>query len=642
MTKDVELHSSTCKSMKQAITGLTENVTVSSSGYGNYTNAQAGPYSTGTTSTGFAKRVEDLVKISEKVQQMIKERDTDGVVSYTYHDETSSAQTLQSKLSTLERYAENVNNYIKNKIDQPFYEAMDKVGAKLEALSIQQYKTTNKVGYKRTDVIKDAYGNKVGTMQVTPDEIGIDELYKVDSPYKATLQKSYEEFKKSKDYKDHKLTQDQYLMAMHHTRSFEYVSIDDEKANIEMWRDIALGVGVVVLTIFCPPAGAVASVVVASADMYSAASGKDWGTGRELDNTERGMRGAFALLDLIPAGKYLHGLAKTGKTAGLTAVKTSLKTGIKEGVEQGVKNLDNFKGLLKNVKGLGDNIYHSLPTYRKQLARHIQNTVDEGLLNLSKAAQEGLERAKQFTLEVPTIRTTQTAPVGFANVQAFSRLDTTTVKLGDTGLGKGLDNLASKAKQVENTRLDKLRARNAFYTTKEEWMKAMKEGDVVFNTNIHSKIEILKQRGIISEVDDGTIELISNMRKGNYGEMTTDEIYRQLGYERISLDMTTEIDGATHHGIDGVYHNPNGHPPYIIAEAKYGSARLSYLKNPEIKQMSREWIGDRLEDAVGGRKYQEIKSAMKNDNVGYQLVKVRKNGDIMINNLDKKANIIRP
>ena len=191
MTKDVELHSSTWKSMKQAITGLTENVTVSSSGYGNYTNAQAGPYSTGTSSTGFAKRVEDLVKISEKVQQMIKERDTDGAVSYSYHDETSTAQTLQSKLSTLERYAENVNNYIKNKIDQPFYEAMDKVGAKLEALSIQQYKTTNKVGYKRTDVLKDEYGNPIGTMQVTPDAIGIDELYTVDSPYKATLQKSY-------------------------------------------------------------------------------------------------------------------------------------------------------------------------------------------------------------------------------------------------------------------------------------------------------------------------------------------------------------------------------------------------------------------------------------------------------------------
>ena len=340
--------------------------------------------------------MEDLVKISEKVQQMIKERDTDGVVSYTYHDETSTAQTLQSKLSTLERYAENVNNYIKNKIDQPFYEAMDKVGAKLEALSIQQYKTTNKVGYKRTDVLKDAYGNKVGTMQVTPDEIGIDELYKVDSPYKATLQKSYEEFKKSKDYKDHKLTQDQYLMAMHHTRSFEYVSIDDEKANIEMWRDIALGVGVVVLTIFCPPAGAVASVVVASADMYSAATGKDWGTGRELDNTERGMRGAFALLDLIPAGKYLSGLAKTGKTAGLTAVKTSLKTSIKEGVEQGVKNLDNLKGILKSTKGLTDNMISQLKTYGKQLDNLRPSKI---LSNSAAALSDGLHHADNVLSE---------------------------------------------------------------------------------------------------------------------------------------------------------------------------------------------------------------------------------------------------
>lgn len=396
MSKDVELHLSTWKSMKQALTGLTETSSASSSGYGYYTNQYSGTYGINSGSAGFAKRVEDLVKISEKVQRLIAEKDTDGVVSYSYHDETSTAQTLQSKLSTLERYAGNVSTYIKDKIDQPFYEAMDKVGAKLEALSIQQYKTTNKVGYKRTDVLKDEYGNPIGTMQVTPDEIGIDELYKVDSPYKATLQKSYEEFKKSKDYKDHKLTQDQYLMAMHHTRSFEYVSIDDEKANIEMWRDIALGVGVVVLTIFCPPAGAVAGVVVASADMYSAVSGKDWGTGRELDNTERGMRGAFALLDLIPAGKYLSSLAKTGKTAGLTAVKTSLKTAIKEGVEQGVKNLDNFKGLLKNVKGLGDNVLSHIKNYGKQLDNLRPSKI---LSNSAEALSDSLRHADNVISE---------------------------------------------------------------------------------------------------------------------------------------------------------------------------------------------------------------------------------------------------
>ena len=236
-------------------------------------------------------------------------------------------------------------------------------------------------------------------MQVTPDEIGIDELYKVDSPYKATLQKSYEEFKKSKDYKDHKLTQDQYLMAMHHTRSFEYVSIDDEKANIEMWRDIALGVGVVVLTIFCPPAGAVTNTIFAGLELSSAVSGKDWGTGRELNDGERALRGAFALVDLIPAGKYLGGLAKTGKTAGVTAVKTSLKTSLKEGFEQGAKNVDNFKGLWTGIKTYGDNFIHSIPEYSRQLTNQVKNFADEKVLNFSKVAQEGVERAKNFSLE---------------------------------------------------------------------------------------------------------------------------------------------------------------------------------------------------------------------------------------------------
>jgi len=396
MTKDVELHSSTWKTMKQAITGLTENATVSSSGYGNYTNAQAGSYSTGTTSTGFAKRVEDLVKISEKVQKLIKEKDTDGVVSYTYHDETSTAQTLQAKLSTLERYAENVNTYINKKIDRPFYEAMDKVGAKLEALNIQKYKTTNKIGYKRIESVKDPYGHPVGTKEVTPPEIGIDELYKVDSPYKASLKKSYEEYKKSKDYKDSRLTETEYVQVIHQTRSFEYVSIDDEKSTTEMWRDLTLTAATVVLYVFCPPAGAVLSTVVAAAEMYSAASGKDWGTGRELDGNERVMRGAFALLDLIPAGKYLGGLAKIGKTAGITAVKTSIKTAVKEGLEQGVRNLDSFKGILKNAKSLGDNVLSQIKTYGKQLDNLRPSKI---LSNSADALSDGLRHADNVLSE---------------------------------------------------------------------------------------------------------------------------------------------------------------------------------------------------------------------------------------------------
>ena len=632
MTKDVELHSDKWSKMTSALSSVTEHSTSTGSGYGNYSNQFSGDYGFSSASKGFSKRIEPLETISERVQQLISEKDSDGVVSYSYHQMRSRAQELESKLSILENYSSNVPTYIKTKIDEPFYKAMDKVGEKLEALNIQKYKIPNTVGYKQVEPIKDDYQRVVGTKEVMPEEISINELYKLKNPYQLALQQSYSNYQNSKDYKEHPLTQEEYLTMMLNTRHFEYVSIDDEKSSIEMWRDFVIGAGIVALYIFCPPAGAVTNTIFAGLELSSAVSGKDWGTGRELDNGERALRGVFALIDL----KEVGGLAKVAAKAGFAGVKMSLKTSFKEGMEQGAKNVDNFKGLWTGIKTYGDNFIHSIPEYSRQLTNQVKNFADEKVLNFSKVAQEGVERAKNFSLEIPTVGVVEDT---FGGRQMM--FTTTSKNLGDTSLGKGLDYIGSKANQVENGSLARLRARNAFYATKDEWMSVMKESDIVLNSDLHSKIEILKQRGIIVKVDDGTIELVNNMRKGNIGEMSMDEIYRQLGYERISLDMVTDIDGVTHHGIDGVYYNPNGHPPYIIAEAKYGGARLSYLRDG-TKQMSNPWISDRLKDAVGVRNFEIIDEAMKRGDVGYQLVNIKKNGNIMINNLDKNAKIIRP
>lgn len=110
------------------------------------------------------------------------------------------------------------------------------------------------------------------------------------------------------------------------------------------------------------------------------------------------------------------------------------------------------------------------------------------------------------------------------------------------------------------------------------------------------------------------------------------------GYECISLDITADLDNVTHHGIDGVYYKPGGHPPYIIAEAKYGGSRLSYLKQDgkiktaidefgnlfKRKQMDEQWIRDRLKDAVGKQKYRDILKVMEDGDVGSQLVNIKK------------------
>ena len=113
--------------------------------------------------------------------------------------------------------------------------------------------------------------------------------------------------------------------------------------------------------------------------------------------------------------------------------------------------------------------------------------MDEGLLNLSKATQEGLERAKQFTLEVPTVRVVREASTGSQMMQ-FEKMSKS---LADTGLGKSLDNLAAKAKHVENTRLDKLRTRNAFYGTKVD--------DVVWDAS--EELSNLRRKWKVPETD---------------------------------------------------------------------------------------------------------------------------------------------
>ena len=139
---------------------------------------------------------------------------------------------------------------------------------------------------------------------------------------------------------------------------------------------------------------------------------------------------------------------------------------------------------------------------------------------------------------------------------------------------------------------------------------------------------------IIKGVEDGSIPLTNNTQKGNYGEMKMDAYFKSQGYERISFDRVTDLNTPTHQGIDGVYYNSDGHPPYIIGEAKYGSSRLSTLADG-TPQMSDKWIIDRLENAVGEKVANDIKMEMilNPDNVGSSLVHVSPDGGIDITEL---------
>lgn len=152
--------------------------------------------------------------------------------------------------------------------------------------------------------------------------------------------------------------------------------------------------------------------------------------------------------------------------------------------------------------------------------------------------------------------------------------------------------------------------------------------------------DIAKQDELSKAFRNGEIEPKDTQEKGNFGEIMTDIHMRVSGYERISKDIVAGLKDAGHQGIDGIYYNPEGHPPYVIVDAKFGSAQLS--ETADGKQMSAEWIDKRLDAAVGKEKADEIRmeKLMNPENVGSFVARVDEAGNVTLDRLDQNANVI--
>lgn len=160
------------------------------------------------------------------------------------------------------------------------------------------------------------------------------------------------------------------------------------------------------------------------------------------------------------------------------------------------------------------------------------------------------------------------------------------------------------------------------------------------NTNVITDISNSQQKSIINSVENGEggSKALTNIQKGNYGEMKMDVYFESQGYTRLGPDdaRVLDLNSATHHGIDGVYYKPDGNPPYIIGEAKYGSSKLSVLKDG-TPQMSDDWIKPRLKDFVGSSTYDTILET------GYDRVLFHVDGDgnIVTSLLDNAGKVIK-
>ena len=295
----------------------------------------------------------------------------------------------------LHSFAGKVGDIVDRTIDKPFYEDMDAFVAAMRDLSISNYTTTNRIG--ATEIVHSYAGYGVPQQfEIDKAEVSVDDLFSGDSFYSEQMKLEYEEWKKLNPDQD--FSQEEYQQAIVNTRAFEYESIRNTQENKEFWFQIGALVVIVGASLIFPPAGIALGVAYGAYELTSAVSGKDLVSRRELDTSERWVRGALAPLDIIPgAGVAVTKFAGAGATGlvriGGKVVPTGLKTGVNAGIQKGVTSVKN---LAETATNFGAVRLKSAGTVIQNRTNVMINKVKEGTIEGAKLADKAITGAKNL------------------------------------------------------------------------------------------------------------------------------------------------------------------------------------------------------------------------------------------------------
>lgn len=299
------------------------------------------------------KNANDLL---ENIEAKIHSLDSDRSIHFQHTSQQGKINQLLDDYITLGNYCTKAGEAVSRHIDEPFYKDMDKFAGKMRDLSIRNYSTKNRIGSTSTTTLPNAHGYGMAqTITTKKDKITVDDIFKDSLAFDKVLRAQYKEIKQENP--DAKLDYAEYRKLVPSMRGFEYKTREDEQKKLETWRDLAIGAGLIILTIACPPAGLTASALYGGLQLKSAYDGKDWGTGRKLSDAERAANGIFGALDAIPglgtAVKGFKGLDSAVSMAKLSKLKdgaTNFNPNLGKNVVQSLQDNSTLKNALNTVK----------------------------------------------------------------------------------------------------------------------------------------------------------------------------------------------------------------------------------------------------------------------------------------------------
>jgi predicted ribonuclease toxin of YeeF-YezG toxin-antitoxin module len=252
---------------------------------------------------------------------------------------------------------------------------------------------------------------------------------------------------------DEDISEEDYRTAEVNTWAFEYESIEDDQFTKELWINIAALVVTVAVTVVCPPAGFVLGAAYAGAEMGSAISGKDWASGRELDTSERWLRGIAAPVDILPVGKAATTFTGTARTTnkvvdlGSALNKTKLRSslaGVTAHQTSKVKQLVETAG--QQTSSRLRNASHSV----KNSTSVLKNKLGEEAIKVAQKGDAGITKVLHM---FPQANLATDNGIMFASPGNFNKLEAGTAKVVDRlgAVSKGTDNgnKVNKVKEID-------------------------------------------------------------------------------------------------------------------------------------------------------------------------------------------------
>ncbi|WZC09293.1 DNA/RNA non-specific endonuclease [Staphylococcus aureus] len=264
--------------------------------------------------------------------------DEDGAISLT----SSVVGPQGSKLmgyyqNELYDYASQLDSKMKEIIDTPFIEDIDKAFKGITNVKLENILIKNGGGHGR-----DTYGAsgkiaKGDAKKSDSDVYSIDEILKSDQEFVKVIDQHYKEMKKE----DKKLSKSDFEKMMTQGASCDYMTVAEaEELEEQKKKEEAIEIA-------NPVAGAVAIGAYSAYSAANAATGKNIVTGRKLSKEERIMEG-LSLIPL-PGMGFLKGAGKSLMKLGFKGgEKFAVKTGLQKTMQQAVSRISPKMGMMKN------------------------------------------------------------------------------------------------------------------------------------------------------------------------------------------------------------------------------------------------------------------------------------------------------